>query len=480
MPDDSSSSLGDGASWTLGDFDDAFLVDSAAAAGSTSSAIPKTSDGDNHQRLDQLIATEFSQLSVEERQETLLRMHGVNEKIEETPELLERSLAEFSAEVETFISPVYAAALAENPDYIESSELRLRFLRADLYDSKKAAERFLKFLELKSSAFGPDAVARDIRISDFDKEGRAILESGVFQVLPLKDSAKRVVLVSIAALETVSTVQQRLQLVLYVTHAVSSDVDTQINGAVSVSFMHGEHQETLDIETRKKLMAEGAALFECLPLRVECIHACMENTDDEEMYLSGASKLPKGQARAKLRHHQGTFQECKLHLMTFGIPVDLILFDPENGASLLHHHRWIKMREQVEGAQRPSIVGNNGDASSSDAATAVSNHANHRSLIYSITPDDVLFGRTMLAQTHVGNMRFLKMIHDYLDDYEQAKTKSKFAMGIITSIKSKGGRFLRPVKTSEGCWEETDAAAACEKVCTGEFQNNLNVKQKSV
>ena len=123
-------------------------------------------------RLDDLVAAEFSRLSVSEREQALFSIHGVNETIQETPELVQASLKDFEDELTKIGSACYAAARKANARYIESPKLCLKFLRAEKFQAAKAAQRFVKYLELKQSAFGPERVARDIRLSDFETVGK--------------------------------------------------------------------------------------------------------------------------------------------------------------------------------------------------------------------------------------------------------------------------------------------------------------------
>ena len=67
----------------------------------------------------------------------------------------------------------------------------MRFLRCELFDVRKAAQRMLKFLDIALELFGEDALRRPIRLSDFSKEEMRYLKKGRYQVLPNRDRSGR-------------------------------------------------------------------------------------------------------------------------------------------------------------------------------------------------------------------------------------------------------------------------------------------------
>ena len=78
--------------------------------------------------------------------------------------------------------------------YVNSDEFQLRFLRAELFDTKKAAARMVKYLDLVYEHFGENALVRPIMLSDFTKEDMAFLRSGDYQLLPYRDRSGRRIL----------------------------------------------------------------------------------------------------------------------------------------------------------------------------------------------------------------------------------------------------------------------------------------------
>ena len=64
-----------------------------------------------------------------------------------------------------------------------------------MFDAKKAAVRFIKYLDLIDEVFGSDVLYRPPhpipRLSDFTKEDMSALKLGYYQLLPYRDRAGR-------------------------------------------------------------------------------------------------------------------------------------------------------------------------------------------------------------------------------------------------------------------------------------------------
>jgi hypothetical protein len=86
-----------------------------------------------------------------------------------------------------------AFELAEAMDrrYTSDLELRTMFVRAERYRALDAAERMIRFFELKRRLFGAKLMTRDILLSHLDEDDMDALESGGLQVSPLRDTAGR-------------------------------------------------------------------------------------------------------------------------------------------------------------------------------------------------------------------------------------------------------------------------------------------------
>jgi hypothetical protein len=83
-----------------------------------------------------------------------------------------------------------------NLSYIHGDDFKLRFLRCDLFDVKKAAKRLVTYLDLLVEIFGAYALKRPICLTDFSKEELRHMRKGLIQMLPYRDrSGRRIIIV---------------------------------------------------------------------------------------------------------------------------------------------------------------------------------------------------------------------------------------------------------------------------------------------
>jgi len=161
--------------------------------------------------VDNLLSKEFLQLSLRDRNAISEEIHGVLTLApKESPQLLDAALVQLSEEIDLIPdnSPIKAAYLKsqqqvclqeelEFPNnknkntYVNDRNFRLRFVRCELFDAKKAAIRMLKFLDIASDIFGEIVLKRPIHLADFTKEELKIMRFGVIQILPYRDRSGR-------------------------------------------------------------------------------------------------------------------------------------------------------------------------------------------------------------------------------------------------------------------------------------------------
>ena len=159
---------------------------------------------------DSLFAKALTNLSFNDRTAIEDEIHGVScMAIEETPDLLEHSLNDFELELHKISpKPAYDKAqellLASTSSshksslsccYINKKTFRLRFLRCELFNVRKAAERFIRYLDFVAKVYGDYALQRPIRMSDFSSEEMLFLREGKTQILPYVDRSGRRIIV---------------------------------------------------------------------------------------------------------------------------------------------------------------------------------------------------------------------------------------------------------------------------------------------
>ena len=144
------------------------------------------------------------ELSVKDRKAIDEEIHGVTCLApEETPEFLSASLDKFHWELARIDQkPAYDRAQAilkesapgTSPSYIHAKNYKLRFLRCELFDARKAAKRYCKYLDMLLELHGEIALTRPIRMNDLGREAISFLRSGSLQPLGCRDrSGRRVV-----------------------------------------------------------------------------------------------------------------------------------------------------------------------------------------------------------------------------------------------------------------------------------------------
>ena len=142
--------------------------------------------------VDALLAKEMAQLSVCERDQILDDVHGVAGVIEETPEFVEDCLAQLETSIVNIPhKPEYDLAMCLDAEYVLDRKFRIMFLRSERFDASKAAKRMIDHFHEKNRLFGTESLCRDIEWKDLDQNDKKCLQSGLFQVLPVRDRAGR-------------------------------------------------------------------------------------------------------------------------------------------------------------------------------------------------------------------------------------------------------------------------------------------------
>lgn len=157
------------------------------------------------------LSKDLLELSFKDRNDIQEEIHGVHcIAPKQTPELMHKSLNELALALDSDdIVPAhpkrgYKKGLeiqqrlqterANKQLYVFGDDFRLRFLRLELFDVKKAARRILVFLDLLLDLFGAYALERPIRLSDFSEQEIEFVKRGFFQFMPFRDrSGRRIV-----------------------------------------------------------------------------------------------------------------------------------------------------------------------------------------------------------------------------------------------------------------------------------------------
>ena len=68
------------------------------------------------------------------------------------------------------------------------------------YNIHNATVRMMEFFHLKLELFGPKLLTKDITLQDLSKDDKKSVESGFFQLLSVRDSAGRAIMLGIPCL----------------------------------------------------------------------------------------------------------------------------------------------------------------------------------------------------------------------------------------------------------------------------------------
>jgi len=218
----------------------------------TSSELP---DPPSAFSIDDTLSNELLKLSFNDRNEIDEEIHGVRCRAAyETPELIERSLAEFDSQLNrrkesdpmlkvlrnvTRISPGSEVS-TKSGCYLNGPDLRLRFLRCERFVVVKAVQRFIDFFEFMSELFGDFVAERDVRHSDFNKEEETALMNSRNQYMPYRDRSGRRVLVGVGNCNFHLDIKLRFKILMYLFWIASEDVETQKKGVVIICWAFDE------------------------------------------------------------------------------------------------------------------------------------------------------------------------------------------------------------------------------------------------
>ena len=160
------------------------------------------------QNVDQILSGEMESLSFKDRNLIQEEIHGVTNLCpEENPQMIQQALREMQDHIDKIENKTVYNQISPF-SYIHTDTFRLRFLRCELYDCKKAAERLLKFTEYMNEEFDMEVLERPLMLTDLQtkggERGKEIMDffkQGYTQLLPFRDrSGRRVLATNTSAL----------------------------------------------------------------------------------------------------------------------------------------------------------------------------------------------------------------------------------------------------------------------------------------
>ncbi len=147
-----------------------------------------------------IINKEMLKYDINERNAIYEEVHGVGNICpdESVPGMVETALYNLMQEVKKLPAErqkVYQRSLKTPHSYVHTRAFKLRFLRAELFDPKGAANRLITFLEAAVELFGEYTLQRPIQLTDFSKKELKVMNTGRVQLLPYRDRGGRRIVV---------------------------------------------------------------------------------------------------------------------------------------------------------------------------------------------------------------------------------------------------------------------------------------------
>ncbi|CAJ1966142.1 unnamed protein product [Cylindrotheca closterium] len=410
-------------------------------------------DGDL-EHVQSLISSRLEKLSRSQIFKAYSDIHGTSDDIEGTSEMITTTLQQMEESIASIPKrQAYDRAKAMDPAYVESSQLRLRFLRGTGFKPKPAAEKLVRFFEIKLEFFGSRNLVKDIQQSDLKQKDRDYLYSGHIQWVPLKDNSGRLVTIMYPGpKERGVTLGSLLRVALYLRMVAIEDVQIQRKGFVFVlSAADIGRGLDLDLPKVKRYVERFIEIHNAMPGTLKALHiVCAENHRSFNQYIFAMMSQfmllalrPSEVARVRIKKDcsQSEIQE---YLIQFGIPEDQI--PPSNDTTA--YTALLTQRKELEQLRQ-----------SNQRIFRVNNSVES---VCMPSPFDVISGRGRSLMGHHGNRILRNLVEEHMETYEAASRQHKKVVSseVVDLIKKKG-RFLR--EHLHG-WVEIDTEAARMKV----------------
>lgn len=148
-------------------------------------------DGEIREAFQEMVSSDLTTLTAQERSEALDDIHCVGIESQETTEMMGRLLADFDRLVQQ--EHLYALTVRQIRIYVDDPSFRMRFLRCNRYNVEQSVHQMMAFLQHKAAYFGEEKVASEITLADLNEEEKGLLLSGVYHIQKENDRAGRLV-----------------------------------------------------------------------------------------------------------------------------------------------------------------------------------------------------------------------------------------------------------------------------------------------
>ena len=265
--------------------------------------------GVSDEEADRYLAREMAELSVEQRERYAEEVHGVTVEIpEETPELIERCLAQMEEEiVKVRTRSAYNRAHFLNPSMVGGRSFRLMFLRYSLFDPRIAARRIIDHFKYKAELFPEEKLAIPITQDDLDADDIEALYSGGHQAFHCGyDSVGRAVLFILRhKVRKIKSWKHATRATWYHHMALLQNEDVQRRGIIFVSYDVGVVDWDPVLAT--EMVRRSHILKDGIPIRLAAFHYCYDTIAVRSAFAI-LRTLAGTDFRLRLRDHYGSHQ----------------------------------------------------------------------------------------------------------------------------------------------------------------------------
>jgi len=303
-----------------------------------------------------VLLRELMELSVQDRNDFQEEIHGVRCLApNETPELLNESQSMLQWELDNNIpshqKQAYLKSQQLHDDHIQThvntSAFRLRFLRCEMFNAKKAAIRMCQYLDHSTRLFGDYALQRPIKIADFSKSELRYFRKGRYQFLPYRDRggvAGRRILCIIGDEEWEAIPPYvRNKIFMYLVWVAGNDPDVQREGLIIVPWL----DSAFNISQNPTIQTKD---HELLTVRACAIHWCSPDTPLYRFRRSLMTMRIGKNNRSRLILHLGEGVENRYKLQSYGIyseqnPIPITY---SGKIKTIYFKQWMNAREHIE------------------------------------------------------------------------------------------------------------------------------------
>jgi len=420
-------------------------------------------------KIDTFLLNAMLSLSVQDRNDINEEIHGVRcLAIEETPELLERSLSKMSTALE-HIPPAAKKAYSKSMElfplttYAMDRDFRLRILRCELFDVLKASTRLVKYMDFVMEIFGQDRVElleRPIHLKDLEEEEETynFLRSGSLQLLSYRDrSGRRIGVVFLTNIMLSYSVYARLRVYTYIWLTASNDVESQKKGMIGIALpAGGDVSFSPTMPSKEDIMLQHKFYSAC-PMRICALHLCFPDSFFYTVCWKLVALTVGEKNKRRLKFNMGTVIELKYNLMSYGVLPDLLPLTETGNIKLKNHLQWIQARKLIDEKKY-----------------------NQDSIVECPALHDVVFKKAGKSwRLHPGDVYFRGLIESKHREHLMSNQteKKELVWLIVEEIESRKGRFV--AWDERGWWVEVRERLEIRKKVAIAFRN-FNSRHKLI